>query len=423
MLKAPTHRSVSTALRPERHLTVPVLLIAAALRLMVVCFVATHCQPQWFFSRGMEMGLLAKALLHGDGLSSPFGPPTGPTAFIAPVYPILVAAVFRMLGADSAASAVVLMLLQTALNLATIACMMHIARRLFSRRAANLAGLAWAISPPLWWMPTIFWETSLSAFLLVGLLTMTWHFAAAPRRSMGCLLGACAAFAVLVNPALLLSVVAIVAWAARQWRYSSKAQPVLAMLTFALLFSPWPVRNARTFHAFIPLRTTVGFELWMGNHPGSTGYLDESLFPTFNSGELASYKAMGELAYTRQKSSLAWRYIAQHPATFLQLTLLRTYRFWTGTGNSNGSAIFALHAILTTTLGLAGLWLLWHRKRFSTFWLWAVPLALFPLPYMITHAEFRYRLVLDPLLTILGSYAATEWIARRPSTRTARPTP
>ena len=37
------------------------------------------------FMRGMERGLLAKSVLAGQGLSSPFGVPTGPTAFIAPV--------------------------------------------------------------------------------------------------------------------------------------------------------------------------------------------------------------------------------------------------------------------------------------------------------------------------------------------------
>jgi hypothetical protein len=30
---------------------------------------------------------------------------------------------------------------------------------------------------------------------------------------------------------------------------------------------------------------------------------------------------------------------------------------------------------------------------------------IFPLPYYITHAEFRYRLVVDPLLTILAASA------------------
>ena len=35
----------------------------------------------------------------------------------------------------------------------------------------------------------------------------------------------------------------------------------------------------------------------------------------------------------------------------------------------------------------------------------ALPMLIFPLPYYITHAEFRYRLNLDPLMTILAAYA------------------
>jgi hypothetical protein len=51
----------------------------------------------------------------------------------------------------------------------------------------------------------------------------------------------------------------------------------------------------------------------------------------------------------------------------------------------------------------------------------ALPMLLFPLPYYITHAEFRYRVILDPLLTILAAYAvtqlATQLAARWPRTR------
>jgi len=39
--------------------------------------------------------------------------------------------------------------------------------------------------------------------------------------------------------------------------------------------------------------------------------------------------------------------------------------------------------------------------------LFLLPLLLFPLPYYITHAEFRYRLVVDPLLTVLAAYAVS----------------
>jgi hypothetical protein len=37
----------------------------------------------------------------------------------------------------------------------------------------------------------------------------------------------------------------------------------------------------------------------------------------------------------------------------------------------------------------------------------ALPLLLFPVPYYVTHAEFRYRLNIDPLLTVVAAYAVT----------------
>ncbi len=76
-----------------------------------------------------------------------------------------------------------------------------------------------------------------------------------------------------------------------------------------------------------------------------------------------------------------------------------------GNRDPDGSAIYALHAVLTSTLGWLGMWRLVRKQRFGLAALLALPLILFPLPYYITHAEFRYRLVVDPLLTMLAGYA------------------
>jgi hypothetical protein len=392
--------------------TIVVLGIALAMRMLVLATVLTHYPPKWLFTRGMEMGLLADSLLKGQGLSSPFGVPTGPTAFIAPVYPILIAGVFRFFGTYSTASAIFVICAQTALNLLTIYLMMHIARRLFSQAAATVAGTIWAVSLPLVWMPTIFWETSLSCCLLTGLVALVLRLRDLPRiRPIHwTALGAYCGFAALVNPALLLALIAVSLWLVFQSRRTAGIKPLLAVLTFATVFSPWPIRNARVFHAFIPLRTTVGFELWMGNHPGSTGFLDETLFPTFNASELADYKARGELDYTSRKSELAKQYIADNPGRFVQLTAIRAFRFWTGTGSHPGSALFAAHALFSTVFGFAGLWLLVRSRRYALAILFALPMAVFPLPYMITHAEFRYRLVLDPVMTICSGYAIAELV-------------
>jgi len=400
----------NAAQRMKQGHMVTVLAVGLGLRLLVMWTVLTHYPPRWLFTRGIEMGLLAKSVLAGEGLSSPFGGSTGPTAFIAPVYPLLIALIFKVFGSFTTTSAVIVMLAQTVLNLITIWLIMRIACRLFNQAAATAAGLIWACSLPLVWMPTIFWETSLSCFLLMGLIALVLSYNDSDRVTplQWISLGAYCGFMALVNPALLPSLLAVFLWLVLQTRRRAAWRPLLAALAFALVFSPWPLRNARVFHAFIPLRTTVGFELWMGNHPGADGFLDESLFPMYNSVELADYKTRGEVDYSAHKSELARAYIQRHPAVFLRMTAIRASRFWTGTGSRNGSKLFAVHAIFTTVFGLAGLWLLTRSRRYALAILFTLPIVLFPIPYLITHAEFRYRIVLDPLMTLFAGYALTE---------------
>jgi hypothetical protein len=390
---------------PTRRQTVVVLGLALMLRLLVLWTVITRYPKGWLFTRGMEMGLLAQSLVAGHGLASPFGPATGPTAFIAPGYPLLIAAVFRVFGTYSTASAVFILSVQILLNLVTIWLMMHLARRLFGHTAAWISGLIWAVSLPILWIPTIFWDTSIAICLFTGFLALMLHLRHRTASATWAGLGALCALIGLINPAMLPALFTMLAWLAFHERRSRPLGLVLAGLTFCLVFSPWPIRNARVFHAFIPLRTTVGFELWMGNRPGADGFLDESLFPSFNPAELQAYKSQGELSYTAHKSDLARQYIASHPATFARLTAIRIARYWMGSGAKGGSPLFILHSGVTTLFGFLGLGLLYRRRQYAVAILFSLPLLLFPLPYYITHAEFRYRLALDPLLVILAAGA------------------
>jgi len=56
---------------------------------------------------GPEVCSIASHIVRGQGFSSPFHQDTGPTAWVAPVYPYLVALVFRLFGIYSVASAIV----------------------------------------------------------------------------------------------------------------------------------------------------------------------------------------------------------------------------------------------------------------------------------------------------------------------------
>ena len=404
--------------------SLPVILGVALLgRLLVLADVAFTHPHNWLFSHPYEMGFLANSLLHGHGFSSPFGVPTGPTAMIAPGYPILIAAVFFVFGTYTFASEIAIIALQILVSLVTIWLMMRLCRQLLDDRTAILAGAFWAVSLPLLWIPTIFWETSLSACALPAMLLLALYCHRQPTINAWLLLGVSSAIVALVNPALLPTLLAILAWSAWQTRRISRTRPLVGLLALLLIFSVWPIRNACRFHAFIPLRSTAGIELWMGNRPGATGFLDESIFPMYNKSELASYVTMGEVAYTRDKTAQAWDYIRAHPAIFLRLTLRRCFRFWSGTGSAGAPLIYELHALLTSLLGFAGLAFLYRNRMRAFAVLMALPLLLFPLPYYITHAEFRYRLNIDPLLTLLAAYAVTQLATRWPRTSPTPSTP
>jgi hypothetical protein len=365
------------------------------------------------------MGLLANSLLHGQGYSSPFGGSTGPTAFIAPGYPTLIAAIFFVFGTYSFASAIVIMVLQTFVSLLTIWLMMWIARDTMDDGTAKLAGGFWAVSLPLIFIPTIFWETSISACALTGMIALALRSRRTPTTRTWILMGAVCGIVGLINPALLPSLLAILGWVAYQTWKTYRAGLFVGLLALLLVFVAWPIRNAYRFHAFIPLRSTVGFELWMGNRPGATGFLDESLFPMFNKLEFANYVAKGEVAYTQGKSEVAKEYIRENPGIFIRMSLRRMFRFWTGTGNSTGSTFYMIHSVLTSGLGIIGIVFLYRRGKRDFLALVALPLLLFPLPYYITHAEFRYRLVIDPIVTILAAFAVMQLAGEKHVTENA----
>jgi hypothetical protein len=361
---------------------VAILGISLLLRLLVIWFVIVRLPRGWLYSRGIELGTLAQSLLDGRGLSSPFGGSTGPTALLAPGYPAVVALLFRIFGPFTQAAAIAAMGMQLLFSVATVLVMMQVARGCFGVGAADLSGFFWAVSLPLIWMPTIFWETCLSTLLIVGAIALAL---ASERRSSLVLCAAMGAYcgaAALVNPALLLTLLTVLAWVGWQvekpwWHFP------LSFLVLCLVFAPWPLRNERVLHAFIPLRSTIGFELWVGNRAGATGFLDESQFPLFNRWEYDQYVAKGEVAYMRDKSMLARAYIQAYPAVFVKRSCVRFLRFWSGNGNKDGSLIFIFHAVLTTTLGAIGLWRLFDSGRYRLAILFSLPLLFFPLPYYI----------------------------------------
>ena len=403
-----------------------ILGLALATRLAIVADVLLNLPHGWFFRSQGELGFLAQSLLAGHGLSSPFGGSTGPTAFLAPGYPVLIAAIFHLFGSFTTSSAAAIMLLQTLFCVLTILLLVQIALQEFGPACANLAGFFWAIGLPFLWLPAIFWETSLTILLLTCSLTLALWCVRSDRSTPWALMGLCGGVTMLVNPSFSLVLLAIYCWTVARSRASWRPGPAIAFVIALLLFAPWPVRNARVLHAFIPLRSNLGFELWKGNRPGATSIDDAKLYPVFNRPEYDSYSSKGEVAFMRDKSTAAKQYIRAHPATFARLSAERFVRYWTGTGATDPSILLASFAVLTTLLALPGLWWLVKAGRGDLAVLFSLPLLLFPLPYYVTHCELRFRLVIEPVTTLLSAYAIVHafhlllrrvWIRRRSNGR------
>ncbi len=388
------------------RLQMPLLFaIALLLRLAVVWLTVRAHPASWFFDQANELARLAESLRSGDGLSSPFGGSTGPSAFLSPGYPAVVAAIFAILHPYSEASFVALMVLQALFGAATVVVLMLLARRAFGVKTANISGTIWAVGPPLLWLPTLFWESSLSILLATGIAAIALYCAEKPSYRSWVGAGILAAFALSINPSLLPIIACCFGCAIYRTRTRSFAAPAAGAIVCLLLSAPWVIRNWQQLHAFIPLRDNLGYELWQGNRAGSDGFFAPEFHPNVNQDEFNRFRELGEVAYMHEKSAVAIGTMRGNPTHFIGLTLKRFFYFWTGVIRHSSSPIFG-YIVLTSLAGFIGLVLLWRRNR-QVMIFFLLPLLLFPLPYYITHPDFRFRLVLDPLLTILAAYTLT----------------
>lgn len=371
------------------------------------------------FGFGWEMGRIGAALATGYGYADPFRGHTGPTAWVAPFYPLLVAGVFKLFGVYSALSAWVLLALNCCFSALTVRPVWEIARRCFNRRTALWAAWIWALYPAaMQYAVRWVWETALTALLLSWVLVLALRLrgigedpggasdAGVTRRRWACF-GLLWGLIALSNPSLLLFLPLSGLWvlAGARDRRQQLSGALLAALLWAACVAPWSYRNWVVFHHFIPMRGNFGAELYLGNGPGSTGLLMEYDHPNQAPDQLRLYAQMGEIAYSQMRGRLAQSYIRGNPAHFAALCLRRLYFFWAGTPQPSGhpwqSLIRSLNFGFASLAGLFGLTLA-LRQRNPAATLFALAFLSLPLVYYFVSVHARFRHPLEPLIAILG---------------------
>lgn len=387
---------------------------------------------QGSFGFGWETGRIAESIATGHGFSSPFVAGTGPTAWLAPIYPYILAGVFKVFGVYSTTSSIAILSINSVFSSLTIFPVFYIARRTFGPRAAWWAGWLAALFPYAWyWAIKWAWETSLAILLLacVFLLTLKmagirwtavqkWEFVPAARWSEWLLFGVLWGLIALVNPSLLLWLPLAGVWLlVRQISAEHRAQPLvhaaIAGMIFIAIISPWTIRNYRVFHRFIPVRGNFWAEFRMGNAEDAVGLWRSWMHPSSNVLELQNYEQMGEVAYVQMKKAAALTFVRTHPGKFLTLCVRRAVFYWYGTPRDTGVAALSesrnLGFLLSSILAFGGLWVMWRRANPATF-LFASLLLAVPLVYYLTFPHPRYRAPIEPQMLVLavGLFLAAE---------------
>jgi hypothetical protein len=338
------------------------------------------------------------------------------TAFVAPGYPLLMAAVNRLV--DDAALPSTMRWLQCGFGALTSGLYFLFARRAFrSLLVGVLAGLLSALHP-FWIIDTATLADGTTAtFLLALLLFLGVRSGQTGGPLSSVFYGLTLAALALVRAALLPFAIVGLAWFL--WRSRLLVHgwlwALLAFLGFIIGLGSWSFRNWQLFGEAVPIVDSTYYHLWIGNNPQATGAPNEEMKPPAEPFGSPAQRTERDTAFAEQMRQ-EWH---DRPVDSVKLRLRAGLYFvfgerWftkgrfadpTGSGEiepkwlaDSYPAVLEWTMLILLVLGFLG-WRWTYGWRAS-----AMPSSLavmwVPLPYMLSHAGALSgpRLPLDGVL-------------------------
>jgi 4-amino-4-deoxy-L-arabinose transferase-like glycosyltransferase len=401
-----------------------IVIVALALRLLVMSFLYQErtdpYRDHWRF--GGEAGRIARSIAQGEGFSNPLFSKTGPTAWLAPVFPYLLAGVFKIFGVYSTASAIAILAIDCLFSALTCIPVYFIAKKHFGDAVAAWAGWGWALFPyAIFFSADFVWATTLTTLIVSLVFLLSLHMERSSSLWLWVGFGAVSGFGGLTDPVVMSVAPVLGAWAwyrlfksGRRWL----AQGAVAVLAVILVTSPWFIRNYKIFHKAIPFRSCLGLEVYFGNNQDSWHWGPPGYHPSDNENEWREYQQLGEIGYTQKKFHQGMEFIQSHPLLYVRQTLRRVVYLWTGfwsfssryLNEEPADPFNIVFCSGLTILALAGLRRAWQISPNL-----AMPYMLvfffFPIIYYLTHPEDYYRRPIDPQYVVLAAFAVSAWVA------------
>jgi hypothetical protein len=363
-----------------------------------------------------EIGRVAIQLGQHHRFADPYSKPTGPTAHVAPIYPLLTSVWVRLLGTGNISGFATCVSNMVFVS-AAYALMPLLARTCSVPLSVGvLAGLFPAAVPFSAIVELRLSEAPLLFLLLVVVTILTIHIFRNQLFSNWKAIG----FGVLSGVLLLTSPVGLTVLAgflAVGMYFSLKRNnlsPYLRFIAIAafvacLTLSPWILRNYHTLGHLFFIRSNFGLEFKLSNHDGASPLLDvnegtEYFYrnhPFWDHTEADRVKALGEVEYNHQALQAALTWINDRPLSFLKLSLERFLYFWFMPGWPPFKALILFPMVLLAGWGAIKL----IRCDPIAGWTLAMVPLLFPAVYYFIQVSNRYRLPMYWTLYFFSSYA------------------
>jgi 4-amino-4-deoxy-L-arabinose transferase-like glycosyltransferase len=349
-------------------------------------------------------GALAYNIYTGAGMRYTSTDP--PALDRAPVYPYLVAALFALAGGYALP---LVQIFQAAIHAATTILVFHIAMRVYDRATALRAQLLCALHPILLWYTGRIWIETTHAFVLV----LAAHAALVlyERGTFRAALGAGSAFGVasLTKSVVMLFPFLLTLLLFRRYRVRGLKDGLIVVVVCCLVILPWTVRNYHVAGAFVPVHTSLGFNLIQGDVIGERWpgqwccNLDfwrmgqarvDSLLEPFG---VPSFRGVeGERLLTQA----ALRRYAEEPLFLVRRTVANFFLFWSLSESPLKSAFYG--TLQWLLLLAACVSYVRHRHAMAPL----TPILALTLYYIVLHASIvgwaRYSMPIIPLLILIA---------------------
>ena len=389
--------------------------------------------PSFEFNWENRWWQIALNVARGDGYVAcktnyfPFCGPTNQVTAMREPLPVLLFALIALLTNESLLAAAATGVL---VNLAIVVAVFYLARELADTRTGLLAALLWAF----YLAPIRLFYSQVSGDLLatLGLTCGLVYFLRARRTERWwdwLAAGVCIGLAILSRSAVLIVALALTAGLIL-WPYSHRVMPrhsrdrnlrplILFTIAWALIISPWLIRNTVAFDRPVIGSTLSGYYLYRQSYMLPTdNYLRFVSGGEFEPVLQEMVTQRSDLQGTENEAQMdqiyreeALRIIGVEPLRYTALSAYRFLMLWFnwkvnavyGKHNAVGDYVIMIQHALLLGAGIIGL-----RGRWRQAWPLAVSVVAFSLLYMAVMAHLPYIVPVVPLLVAFSAITCVQ---------------